>query len=76
MYKYGEDISSTTHFQVGKFTSAALTFSFKFVRMSGIGFWCNRTLRFSIEKGVRPNLARCLSSRCSRQISVPHKKRM
>ncbi|XP_075211073.1 dihydrolipoamide S-acetyltransferase muc [Lycorma delicatula] len=45
--------------------------------MSGIGFWCNRTLKFTIEKGIRPNAARSLINRFTRQVnSVPHNKRI
>lgn len=44
--------------------------------MSGIGFWCNRTLKFSIDKNVRSNVARCLSSGCSRQIGHIHRRRL
>lgn len=33
-------------------------------------------MKFTIEKGFRQNVARCFSTRCIRQLGIPHKKRI
>ncbi|RZF34956.1 hypothetical protein LSTR_LSTR010048 [Laodelphax striatellus] len=41
--------------------------------MSGVSLWCNRTIKLVVERSIRPNSIRCLSSQCVKHVSGPHR---